>query len=98
MLKQLITVDFKALPESKMNDALLYTDYLSHIKDFEELIVDHSTAYKYQGNFYGLLKELGVNHSLFVLTMYVNGLVNPLDYDGVGGSLRVAKTMPIPKN
>lgn len=98
MLKNLANVDFKGGNPSETNDLLLYTDYLSQIKDHEETIIDPSMAFKFQGNFYGLLRELRVPGTYFIATLYLNNLTNPLDYKGKAGGIKIAKQLPIPKH
>lgn len=98
MLEQLVTVNFKSKPREAMNDVFLYTDYLGQIKDYDEIMIEPDVAFKYQGNFYGLLKYLNVEPKLFVLTLYVNRLNNPIDYKGEAGSIKIGRNLPIPKN
>lgn len=98
MIKQLVSVKFTTKPDKEMNDIFLYTDYVNTLKDYEEILVEADVAYKYQGNFYGLLYELNVPQHLYVLTMYVNRLDNPIDYDGKPGTIKIARDLPIPKH
>lgn len=48
------------------------------IVEFEPAI-----AYKYEGDFYGLLLHLGYPHHLHYLFMRLNKLESPVDYDGI---------------
>lgn len=45
-------------------------------------LIEDNIADKYMGDFYQLLNYLKVNQELFWVTLRVNNLLSPLDYDG----------------
>lgn len=72
---------------------LMYTDsfrnlienhvtYLKNHASTRTTNVEDHIADKYMGDFYQLLYYLKVNQELFWVTLRMNDLVSPLDYDG----------------
>lgn len=49
-------------------------------QDVRPLQVSSMLAYKYEGDFYGLLLELNVSYNYLWIALRVNGMVNPSDY------------------
>lgn len=83
MLENFQVNDYKFKDYLTMNDNLLYLDYINNNYDFTEINISPDIAYRYQGNFFGLLRELSaVETSLYLYTLYLNDLVNPTDFDG----------------
>lgn len=97
MLKELFTNNFKGEEDRVMNDTYLFIDYREASTEYELKVVEPGLAYRYQGNFYGLLKELTVPDYLYMNTLYINKLVSPLDYKGEGGVVKIAKSLNLPK-
>jgi hypothetical protein len=60
----------------------LQLDYISKTKGFQVVNVEDIIAYRYQGNLYGLFKEINIPASMYEYTAYINGYVDPVDYDG----------------
>lgn len=62
---------------------------------YHQVEVTDAIAYKYQGDFYGLLETLSVEkvHQYFI--MVFNELSNPVDYDGVKTSIKIPDTNEI---
>lgn len=58
-----------------------YMAWLRNHSKSTVLAVDDHTAYKYEGDFYGLLAVMGVSHHLHWLVLRVNDLTNPMDFD-----------------
>ena len=82
---------------TELLDNILYLDYIRNNAAFKEVNINVGLGYKYQGNFYGLLNELGsINSSLYLYTLYVNGYVSPDQYDGTMLTIRVPTKPPIP--
>jgi hypothetical protein len=44
--------------------------------------IDKHMSYKYEGDLYGLMDELGINKQYHFLVMILNGYSHPADYDG----------------
>lgn len=57
----------------------IYMGWLRNHEGNEERPVDPHTLYKYEGDFYGLLKTMGISPELHWLVMRVNDFVNPMD-------------------
>jgi len=96
MLDTLQTNNYNLDDYSSYNDNLLYLDYIKKHYSFQEILVEPSTAYAYQGNFIGLLSELRIEPNLYLFTMYINNINNPVLFDGKLSSLKVAIRPPIP--
>lgn len=88
MLQQYMTNNLQIKDFHRFNDELLYLDRLDLRHNFETIIVDADVAYKHEGNFYGLLKDLGVQSKHYLYALYLNKLNHPSDYRP---SLRVLK-------
>lgn len=96
MLESYQTNDYSFNNYQDLNDHLLYIDYVNKNYEYTVASVTPDMGYRYQGNFYGLLKELGVNSSLFLFTGYLNGILNPTDYNGTLLTFKIATRPPIP--
>lgn len=83
---------------TELNDNLQYLDYINQHYEFQTVNVQPDVAYRYQGNLFGLLRELKVKPPLFVYTMYLNGYTNPREYDGNETQFTLAIRPPIPSN
>ena len=60
-------------------------DHLPHLKKSKftkTVTLNPQSEYKYIGDFYSLLQSLSVQQDLFWITMRVNDLHSPLDYNG----------------
>lgn len=84
--------------EVKLNDSLLYIDYVNNEYGYPRTSIDPSIGYKYQGNFIGLLNAIGVDPKLYLFTMYVNGYTNPAEYPGDHLDLILPTKPPIPRS
>lgn len=80
MLSQFMVNNFRYRNYSRFNDELLYIDRLDLRHNFDTIIIEPHRAYKYEGNFYGLLNEIGVSPSLYLYALYLNKLNSPVDY------------------
>jgi hypothetical protein len=97
MLENLQTQLYEFSDYSSLNDNLQYLDHISNNYKFNEVTVDPSILYRYQGNFLGLLKELNVvTSNLYLYTMYINNIVNPYDFDTTMTTLKIPIRPPIP--
>jgi hypothetical protein len=77
---QVNSYDFENYTE--LNDNLLYLDYIKHNYKFEEITIQPILRHRYQGNFFGLLREINnVSPSLYLYTLYINNLTSPTDYN-----------------
>lgn len=81
---------------SEINDKLLFMDYTKSYKTPVTHFVDPDIAYKYQGNFYGLLIYMDIHPGLFTFTLQLNGLTSPHQYKGEGGYVTVPQEFPVP--
>ena len=57
--------------------------------EYHQVQVNDTIAYKYQGDFYGLLETLAVQKVHQYYIMVFNGYSNPSDYDGVNTSVKI---------
>lgn len=98
LISQYLTNDFKFNSYTEMNDTLLYIDYMSRKKGYSEVAVEPHLAYKYQGDFYGLLNKLNVSKNLYLYTLYLNGYTDPNDFDGNRYLIKVPNEPNIPRS
>jgi uncharacterized protein YbgA (DUF1722 family) len=64
-------------------DALsTYYGYLITTNNKIPYQVDGDTASSYRGDFYGLLRSLGIPHDVWGILLHLNGLYSSTDYDG----------------
>jgi len=82
----------------QLNDNLQYLDYIKANYEFKEINIDPSVAYKYQGNLFGLFRQLNISPNLFLYTMYINGYHNPVDFMGDKYTFQLAIKPPIPSS
>lgn len=98
LISQYLTNDFKFNNYNEMNDNLLFIDYIDHKYSYNETTVPPDLAYRYQGNFYGLLNKLEVPTDLYLFTLYLNGYKSPVDYDGKKILLKIPTFPNLPKS
>ncbi len=98
MLEQYQVNDYSFSTYQELNDNLLYLDYINRTYEFNIVTVNPGVAYRYQGNFFGLLRELNVTTNLFVYTLYLNGYNNPVDFNGDTYTIKVAIKPSIPSS
>lgn len=80
------------------NNYLLYYESLKNKDDQYRIeIISPGIARRYQGDFYGLLNYLNIEASLFLPSLYLNGLQTPYDYDGVLTHLKIAGPINFPR-
>lgn len=81
-----------------INNVFLYYDGMENeISKFSREIIEPGVAYKYQGDFYGLLSHLNVQSHLLLPSLYLNGLASPYDYDGRTTEILIAGEINFPK-
>jgi hypothetical protein len=97
LISQYLTNDFNFNDYNELNDNLLYIDYIKNKYKYNEINIQPDLAYRFQGNFYGLLNKLNVNRDLYLFTLYVNGYNSPNDYDGKKIILKIPKYPNLPK-
>ncbi len=100
MLEQLMVNDYSFDSYQQLNDNLQYIDYINQHYDFKEINVNPDIAYRYQGDFFGLLNHLGnVSPSLYLYTLYLNNYTHPTHFNGIiPNTLKIAIKPPIPQN
>lgn len=98
MLEQYMVNSYEFDTIQQINDNLVYLDYIDANYDFETITIPPDVAYKYQGNFFGLLRTVAnLPPQLYLYTLYINGLTNPVDYTGEAPYfIKVAIRPPIP--
>lgn len=96
MLENFQTNDYSFESLSQLNDNLQYLDHIDRNYEFKTVTVSPDTAYRYQGNFFGLLSTMNIDPGLYLYTMYINGYKNPRDYAGDKFELKLAIKPPIP--
>lgn len=78
---------------TKAGDSMWYTDgfrnvlesHLTYFRSSPELRIvpiDKHLSYKYEGDLYGLLDEIGIDKQYHYLIMMLNNYSHPADYDG----------------
>lgn len=74
----------------ELMERLLWADAMDAAKLYREEVILSNIGWMYQGDFYGLLKHLGVNKEFWVLSAYLNGLRTPFDFDGSLQTIKIA--------
>lgn len=59
-----------------------HLDFFRNDVSTTTLVLDVHDEYKYRGDFYGLLLKNKIHQDMFWITMRVNALHSPIDYDG----------------
>lgn len=73
-----------------INNRILYYEAMADGPDMISYKdISEELAYEYRGDFYGLLLHLGIPARQQFLCMYLNGLSNPLDFEGVAITLKI---------
>lgn len=99
MLESFMTRATARMPSYQyFNDRLTYIDYILRKYEYEEVVVNPMDAYRFQGNLYGLFKEIGVPDKLLSFALYLNGYTNPCQYDGKQVNFKIPKMPPIPED
>lgn len=99
MLEQFQVNNYSAVDYLKLNDNLLYLDFINNNYEFNQVGISPDVAYRYQGNFIGLLRETKiVDPHLYMYTMYINDIKHPGDYDGKMLVIKVPIKPPIPND
>ena len=98
MLEAFQVNDYSFENTTELNDNLQYIDYIKSNYDFKEIAVDPTISYRYQGNLFGLFRELNISPNLFLYTMYINNYTNPVDFNGEVYTFKLAISPPIPSN
>lgn len=98
MLENMLVNDYGFSNYGRINDNLLYLDYIDNHYEFKLIAVDPGLCYKYQGNFVGLMKRLDIEPKLYLYTMYLNKINNPLSFDGNATTLKIPIKPPIPSS
>jgi len=98
MLEQYQVNDYLFDTYQELNDNLVYLDYISRTYEFNTVTINPAQSYRYQGNLFGLLRNLNVSPSLFIYTMYLNGYNTPVDFKGDIYSLKLAIKPSIPSS
>lgn len=96
MLEDFQNGDYSFGSIQEMNDNLQYIDYINRNYVFNTQTVDPAMAYRYKGNFFGLLKEFNVNPNVFLYTLYINGYTNPRQFAGDKYTFLIAIKPAIP--
>lgn len=97
MLEQLQVNDYRFSNYINLNDNLIYLDYINIMYDFNEVGVSPDIALRYKGNLYGLFKEMKIEPNLYVFTMYINGYISPIDFDGKRFTFKTTITPNVPR-
>ena len=97
MLEQYINRGYSYQTYTELNEQLLYTDFIASKYTFKEVMVDPIVSYRYQGNLYGLFKEMMIDPDLYLLAMYINCYNNPLNFEGKKIRFQIPHRPPIPE-
>lgn len=98
MLETYQVNDYNTSNYTTLNDSLVYLDYINNTYKFKNVTINPSIAYRYQGNMIGLFRELNIDPSLYLFTMYINGYTSPIEYKGDIYTLKLAIKPPIPSS
>ena len=98
MLEAFMVNSFSFRSYTELNDNLLYLDYIKANYENSIVNIQPDVAYRFIGNFYGLLRELNIDPSLFLYTLYINEYNNPTEYNGLVYTLQIPTNPPIPIN
>lgn len=101
MLEEYAVNDYSFPSLQNLNDNLQYIDYINYNYEFKEINVNPDIAYRYQGDFFGMLKNIGgISPNLYLYTLYLNGYNSPFDFNGVlkTSTLKIAIKPPIPSS
>lgn len=79
-----------------LNDRLIYIDHVQRRYNYQEASVLPADAYRYQGNLYGLFRQLRISPALYTYAMYLNGYSHPANYEGVKNTFKLPVKPPIP--
>lgn len=66
-----------------LNDTMLFADDYAKTNNDKHIVAEQNRAYAFQGNLFGLFKEMGLHDNLHMLIMQYNGIDSPHDYDGI---------------
>lgn len=97
MLEQIQVNEYKFDSYTELNNKLLYLDWINNNYKFNYVSTTPDISYRFQGNLFGLFRELQIPPNLFLFTMYLNGYTNPVDFDGTKLEFKLAINPPIPK-
>lgn len=95
MLTQYIKPLFSIPSYQELNETLLHIDFVDLHYEYEEVMVSAMDAYRFQGNLYGLLRQLNVRRDMLLYTMQLNGYNNPSNYEGVKTIFKIPVPPPI---
>jgi len=89
VLSELPNFQIRPDHEKFSNYFKLHLDYINKTKGFQVFTVEDIVAYRYQGNLYGLFKEINIPPYLYEYTAYINGYTDPVDYDGTKTTFKI---------
>ena len=98
MLNEYMTNEYSFPDPVYINDHLQFIDYVDRTYEYEVAIVEPAEAYRYQGNLFGLFKEMRISPKMYMYTMYINGLVSPVDFDGMKYNFKLVVNPPVPED
>lgn len=98
LISQYLANDFNFNSYNELNDNLLFIDYINRKYSYKDITISPDLAYRFQGNFYGLLNKLDINRDLYLFTLYLNGYNSPVDYDGKRLTLKIPTSPNLPKS
>lgn len=98
MLETFQVNDYAFETYTELNDNLQYLDYIKANYEFKEVAVDPGVAYRFQGNLFGLFRQLNIAPNLFLYTMYINGYSNPVDFTGEVYTFKIAIKPAVPSS
>jgi len=96
MLENFQVNDYSFESIQNLNDNLQYIDYIKANYIYKQVTVEPAVSYRFQGNLFGLLRNLNVSPSLFLYTMYLNNYSSPFDFAGDRHTFTIATKPPIP--
>lgn len=76
--------------DKPMNDQILLFESMAQVRSvYETRAVDATITHKFRGNFYGLLRHLGISPKYYFICMYLNEIKNPFEFDGQAILLKI---------
>lgn len=95
MLTQYMKPLFGIPTYQELNETILHIDFVDLFYEYEEVLISKMDAYRFQGNLYGLLRQLNVSRDMMLYTMHINGYNHPANYEGIKTVFKIPVPPPI---
>ena len=86
------TLSFSYRSSGDIFERLLFLDSIKDdTRKYREELIEPAVAWKYQGDFYGLLNHMNIEPKYWLPSLYLSGYTSPVQYDGEKLTILVAK-------